>query len=93
MQEPPIPGDSSATATEPALPAYVAYQGDGDVTARLVYVNYGMQDDYKTLERLGVSVKGKIVIARYGDGLARAEAEARAGSRRDRLHHLFRSGR
>ncbi len=68
LQEPPIPGDSSATATEPALPAYVEYQGDGDVRAGLVYVNYGMQDDYKTLERLGVSVKGKIVIARYGAG-------------------------
>ncbi len=68
LQEPPIPGDSSATATDPALPAYVDYQGDGDVTAGLVYVNYGMQDDYKTLERLGVSVKGKIVIARYGSG-------------------------
>lgn len=68
LQEPPIPGDSSATATEPALPAYVAYQGDGDITAPLVYVNYGMQDDYKTLQRLGVSVKGKIVITRYGGG-------------------------
>jgi N-acetylated-alpha-linked acidic dipeptidase len=68
LQEPPIPGDSSATATDPALPAYVAYQGDGDVTGGLVYVNYGMQADYKTLERLGVSVKGKIVIARYGSG-------------------------
>jgi N-acetylated-alpha-linked acidic dipeptidase len=68
LQEPPIPGDSSATATEPALPAYAEYQGDGDVTAGLVYVNYGMQDDYKALERLGVNVKGKIVIARYGSG-------------------------
>ncbi|MEA2681468.1 MAG: N-acetylated-alpha-linked acidic dipeptidase, partial [Candidatus Binataceae bacterium] len=68
LQEPPIPGDSSATATDPALPAYVEYQGDGDVTAGLVYVNYGMQDDYKMLERLGVSVKGRIVIARYGSG-------------------------
>ncbi|MBV8592556.1 MAG: hypothetical protein JO212_21270, partial [Acetobacteraceae bacterium] len=68
LQEPPIPGDSSATATEPALPAYVAYQGDGDVTAPLVYVNYGMQDDYKTLQRLGVSAKVKIVITRYGGG-------------------------
>ena len=55
-------------ATEPGLPAYLAYQGDGDVTAPLVYVNYGMQDDYKTLQRLGVDVKGKIVIARYGEG-------------------------
>jgi N-acetylated-alpha-linked acidic dipeptidase len=68
LQEPPIPGDSSATATEPALPAYAEYQGDGDVTAALVYVNFGMQDDYKMLERLGVSVRGKIVIARYGSG-------------------------
>jgi N-acetylated-alpha-linked acidic dipeptidase len=68
LQEPPIPGDSSATATDPALPAYVDYQGDGDVTAGLVYVNYGMQDDYKTLDRLGVSVKDRIVIARYGGG-------------------------
>ncbi len=68
LQEPPIPGDSSATATQPALPAYVAYQGDGEVTAPLVYVNYGMQDDYKTLRRLGVNVKGRIVIARYGEG-------------------------
>ncbi len=68
LQEPPIPGDSSATATDPALPAYLAYQGDGDVTAGLVYVNYGMQDDYKALEKLGISVKGKIAIARYGHG-------------------------
>src|ERR1700723_1284648 len=68
LQEPAIPGDSSATATDPALPDYVAYQSDGDVTAGLVYVNYGMLDDYKMLERLGVSVKGKIVIARYGGG-------------------------
>jgi N-acetylated-alpha-linked acidic dipeptidase len=68
LQEPPIPGDTSATATEPALPAYAEYQGDGNVTAPLVYVNYGMQDDYKTLQRLGVSVKGSIAIARYGGG-------------------------
>jgi len=68
LQEPPIKGDSSATATQPALPAYLAYQGDGDVKAGLVYVNYGMKDDYDTLEKLGVSVKGKIVIARYGAG-------------------------
>ncbi|HEX2593098.1 MAG TPA: transferrin receptor-like dimerization domain-containing protein [Rhizomicrobium sp.] len=68
LQEKPIPGDSSATARQYALPAYVAYQGDGDVTAPLVYVNYGMQDDYKALERMGVSVKGKIVVTRYGGG-------------------------
>jgi N-acetylated-alpha-linked acidic dipeptidase len=68
LQEPPIKGDSSASATDPALPAYLDYQGDGDVTADLVYVNYGMRDDYKELQRLGVSVKGRIVIARYGGG-------------------------
>ena len=68
LQEEPIPGDTSATAKDPALPAYLAYQGDGDVTAPLVYVNYGMPDDYKALQRMGISVKGKIVIARYGNG-------------------------
>jgi len=68
LQEPPIPADSSATAKDPALPAYLAYARDGDVTADLVFVNYGMVDDYKVLQRLGVSVKGKIVIARYGSG-------------------------
>ena len=68
LQEPPVPGDSSSTARNPALPAYVEYQGDGDVTAPLVYVNYGGVDDYERLEQLGISVKGKIVIARYGQG-------------------------
>jgi len=68
LQEPPIKGDTTARSKQPALPAYLIYQGDGDVTAPLVYVNYGMRDDYKALERLGVSVKGKIVIARYGAG-------------------------
>jgi N-acetylated-alpha-linked acidic dipeptidase len=68
LNEPPIPGDSSSTSKDPGLPPYLAYQGDGDVTAELVYVNYGMQDDYKMLERLGIDVKGKIVIARYGSG-------------------------
>ena len=68
LQEPPIPGDASSHRLAKALPAYVAFQGDGDVTAGLVYVNYGMPDDYKALDRLGISVKGKIVIARYGAG-------------------------
>jgi N-acetylated-alpha-linked acidic dipeptidase len=68
LQEKAVPGDVTSGRTAGALPAYVAYQGDGDVTAPLVYVNYGMQDDYKALERLGVDVRGKIVIARYGHG-------------------------
>ena len=68
LTEAPIPGDDTSSHTKDELPAYVAFQGDGDVTAPLVYVNYGMPDDYKALERMGVDVKGKIVIARYGKG-------------------------
>src|SRR5215469_13426579 len=68
LTEPPVPEDATSARTKDALPAYVAYQGDGDVTAPLVYVNYGMREDYLQLERMGVSVRGKIVIARYGVG-------------------------
>lgn len=68
LMEPPIPGDATSSRTEGVLPAYVAYGGEGDVTAPLVYVNYGMPEDYAALQRLGVDVKGKIVIARYGAG-------------------------
>ncbi|HEX4738544.1 MAG TPA: transferrin receptor-like dimerization domain-containing protein [Allosphingosinicella sp.] len=67
-QEPPVPGDATSSRTATALPPYVAYQGDGDVTAPLVYVNYGMPTDYDALARRGIDVKGKIVIARYGSG-------------------------
>lgn len=48
------------------VPSYNAYSGDGDVTAPLVYVNYGVPADYDLLAKMGVDVKGKIVIARYG---------------------------
>lgn len=65
LKEPAIAEDSdSGDANQ--LPTYNAYSGDGDVTAPLVYVNYGIPADYEQLERMGVSVKGKIVIARYG---------------------------
>lgn len=67
-QEPAIPEDATSGNTAGALPPYVAFQGDGDVTADLVYVNYGMPEDYKALDRRGISVKGKIVLARYGAG-------------------------
>jgi N-acetylated-alpha-linked acidic dipeptidase len=67
-QEPAIPEDPTSGNTAGALPPYVAYQGDGDVTAPVVYVNYGMPDDYAALEQRGISVKGKIVLARYGGG-------------------------
>ncbi|HEY0312826.1 MAG TPA: M28 family peptidase [Allosphingosinicella sp.] len=67
-QEPPVAGDATSGNTATALPPYVAYQGDGDVTAPVVYVNYGMPADYDALARRGIDVKGKIAIARYGVG-------------------------
>ncbi len=65
-QEPAVPGDPGAPDASDTLPPYVAYQGDGDVTADLVYVNYGTADDYAALARRGIDVRGKVVIARYG---------------------------
>jgi N-acetylated-alpha-linked acidic dipeptidase len=68
LQEPPVPGDPTSGQTSEQLPTYNAYSIDGDVTAPLVYVNYGNREDYEELDRLGVSVEGAIVIARYGEG-------------------------
>ena len=68
LTEPPIAGDRTSSQTKDELPAYNVYGADGDVTAELVYVNHGMPDDYKELERQGVSVKGRIVLTRYGGG-------------------------
>jgi N-acetylated-alpha-linked acidic dipeptidase len=65
LEEPPIAGDAS-TSGPGMIPSYNAYSGDGDVTAPLIYVNYGLPSDYDTLRELGISVQGKIVIARYG---------------------------
>jgi N-acetylated-alpha-linked acidic dipeptidase len=63
LTEGPVPGDETSSRTAGQLPAYVAFQGDGDVTAPLVYLNYGMPDDYKALERMGVSGSpGKVGI-------------------------------
>jgi N-acetylated-alpha-linked acidic dipeptidase len=66
LQEPPVAGDPTSNQQSEQLPTYNAYSIDGDVTAELVYVNYGLPRDYEELDRLGVSVKGKIAIARYG---------------------------
>ena len=65
LQEPALPLDPTTSQQPEQLPTYNAYSIDGDVTAPLVYVNYGIPEDYEQLERMGVSVKGKIVIARY----------------------------
>ena len=64
--EPAVAGDATSAQQSEQLPVYNAYSIDGDVTAPLVYVNYGIPADYEELERLGISVKGAIVIARYG---------------------------
>jgi N-acetylated-alpha-linked acidic dipeptidase len=66
LQEPVLAVDPTSNQQAEQLPVYNAYSADGDVTAPLVYVNYGVPDDYEQLERLGISVKGAIVIARYG---------------------------
>jgi N-acetylated-alpha-linked acidic dipeptidase len=65
LQEPPVPQDPTSNQQNEQLPTYNAYSIDGDFTAPLVYVNYGVPEDYEQLERMGVSVKGAIVIARY----------------------------
>jgi N-acetylated-alpha-linked acidic dipeptidase len=66
LEEPPIAGDPTSNQQAEQLPPYNAYSLDGDVTGPLVYVNYGTREDYDELDRLGVSVKGAIVIVRYG---------------------------
>ena len=48
------------------LPTYNCWSADGDVNAQLVFVNYGLPEDYETLAKYGIDVKGKIVIAKYG---------------------------
>ena len=63
--EPPVKGDPYSDQTKEALPGYNAFSVDGDVTADLVFVNYGIPEDYVELERRGISVEGKIVIAKY----------------------------
>ncbi len=67
LKEPALPEDPDSAAPG-GLPTFNAYSASGDVTAPLVYVNYGVQEDYEDLRREGVDVKGKIVIARYGKG-------------------------
>ncbi len=68
LHEPGVSGDKSSAISAGALPPYNVYGADGDVTGELVYVNYGLREDYRELERRGISVQGKIVIARYGGG-------------------------
>jgi N-acetylated-alpha-linked acidic dipeptidase len=66
LQETAIAGDPTSNQQSEQLPSYNAYSIDGDVTGPLVFVNYGIPADYEELEQRGISVKGAIVIAKYG---------------------------
>jgi len=65
LEEPALAVDPTSNQKAEQLPTYNAYSIDGDVTAPLVFVNYGVPEDYEKLDRLGISVKGAIVIAKY----------------------------
>ena len=66
LAEPAVEGDATSAKAQGGLPPYNVYGADGDVTAELIYVNFGMAEDYADLDRRGLDVRGKIVIARYG---------------------------
>ena len=65
LDEPALAVDPTSNQKSEQLPTYNAYSIDGDVTGPLVFVNYGLPEDYEKLDRLGISVKGAIVIAKY----------------------------
>jgi N-acetylated-alpha-linked acidic dipeptidase len=65
LEEPALAIDPTSNQKSEQLPTYNAYSIDGDVTGPLVFVNYGLPEDYEKLDRLGISVKGTIVIAKY----------------------------
>ena len=60
-----VEGDDYTRQGKELLPSYNAFSADGDVEAELVFVNYGVPADYEELEKRGIDVKGKIVIAKY----------------------------
>ena len=63
--EEPVPGDPSTSDTR-SVPAYSAYSPAGEVTAQVVYANYGLPEDFQRLVELGVDLRGKIALIRYG---------------------------
>jgi N-acetylated-alpha-linked acidic dipeptidase len=67
LKEPVLPEDPDSGDAD-STPVFNAYSADGEATGEVVYVNYGMPDDYEKLKALGVDVKGKVVLARYGGG-------------------------
>lgn len=77
LQEGPVAEDTTSVSFPQVLP-FNGYGAAGDVRGEVVYVNYGLIEDYAQLDSMGVSVKGKIAIARYGRsfrGIKAREAE------------------
>lgn len=74
VKEPVIAEDPSS-ANAKIIPLFNGYSPSGDVTAPLVYVNYGLPPDYEALKKAGVDVKGKIAIARYGNSFRGVKAK------------------
>jgi N-acetylated-alpha-linked acidic dipeptidase len=66
LEEPALKEDATSSQKSEQLPVYNCWSPDGDVTAGLVFVNYGIPADYEELAKFGIDVKGKIVIAKYG---------------------------
>ena len=93
LDEPVLKEDPTSNQKSEQLPTYIAYSADGDVTGPLVYVNYGVPADYEELEKRGISVKGAIVIARYGGSWRGIKPKVAYEHGADRLPHLLRSAR
>src|SRR5919205_3705022 len=69
-----VPGDP--TSSNPKItPLFNGYSASGDVTAPVIYANYGLPNDYDDLKKAGVDVKGKIVIVRYGNSFRGVKAK------------------
>ena len=66
LEESALKEDKTSGQKSEQLPSYNAFSADGDVTAELVFVNRGIPADYEELDKMGIDVKGKIVIAKYG---------------------------
>jgi N-acetylated-alpha-linked acidic dipeptidase len=79
LEEPGLKEDRTSGQKKEQLPTYNAYSADGDVTAGLVFVNRGIPADYDELERMGIDVKGKIVIAKYGGSWRGTKPKVAAG--------------
>ena len=66
LEEAALPEDLSTSERTELLPPYNAFSRDGDVEGELVFINYGRPEDHALLERYGISLRGKIAIAKYG---------------------------